>query len=316
MKILWAVDAFDDLTVVEQNILETLKGFSHRTKIEVQPVYVLSPDQLGLAWELAPPWAELYAPSAKKVLNTKFKDWKTEGWIAEPEVLTQLRPSLKGTVQALAAHAASKNFDMIVAGTHGRKGFQRLALGSFAESLLQQSSVPVLVVSANTKVMNGANSRVPNRILVPSDLSDPKSKFFEDVFEICKAMKSKMTLLHAVARPLDPVFQSGVYLLSGAWVPGLNYFEQEQSRQNEAAKRVVDFAQEKGMNPADMEVVIDSHCVGAVDSILKYAAENQVTMIAMAAESGPLAAVLIGSITRQVVRQARCPVLVYRAKAE
>jgi nucleotide-binding universal stress UspA family protein len=36
--------------------------------------------------------------------------------------------------------------DSIVAGTHGRKGLNRLLMGSMAESILRDSSVPVLIV--------------------------------------------------------------------------------------------------------------------------------------------------------------------------
>jgi nucleotide-binding universal stress UspA family protein len=36
--------------------------------------------------------------------------------------------------------------DLIVLGTHGRRGLSRLAMGSDAELVVRQSSVPVLMV--------------------------------------------------------------------------------------------------------------------------------------------------------------------------
>jgi nucleotide-binding universal stress UspA family protein len=55
------------------------------------------------------------------------------------------------TIGARAADcivAAAKQWpaDLIVMGTHGRRGLKRLALGSDAESVLRLSSVPVLMV--------------------------------------------------------------------------------------------------------------------------------------------------------------------------
>jgi nucleotide-binding universal stress UspA family protein len=59
------------------------------------------------------------------------------------------------TVEATAADdvatlviAAAKAFDadLLVMGTHGRKGFQRLILGSIAEQCLRQATVPVLLI--------------------------------------------------------------------------------------------------------------------------------------------------------------------------
>ncbi len=38
------------------------------------------------------------------------------------------------------------NVDMIVVGTHGRRGLSRLVLGSVAEAVLRRSTVPVVVV--------------------------------------------------------------------------------------------------------------------------------------------------------------------------
>lgn len=42
--------------------------------------------------------------------------------------------------------------DMIVAGTHGRKGLNRLLMGSMAEGILRDSKVPVLVVPMDKEV--------------------------------------------------------------------------------------------------------------------------------------------------------------------
>ncbi|HTJ25416.1 MAG TPA: universal stress protein [Candidatus Limnocylindria bacterium] len=36
--------------------------------------------------------------------------------------------------------------DLVVMGTHGRRGLQRLVLGSTTESVLRRSTVPVVVV--------------------------------------------------------------------------------------------------------------------------------------------------------------------------
>ena len=48
--------------------------------------------------------------------------------------------------QAILAHARAGTFDLIVMGTHGRKGVSRLVLGSVAESVLRDAPCPVLTV--------------------------------------------------------------------------------------------------------------------------------------------------------------------------
>ena len=40
--------------------------------------------------------------------------------------------------------------DLLIMGTHGRKGFQRLILGSVAERCLRQATLPVLLIPSST----------------------------------------------------------------------------------------------------------------------------------------------------------------------
>ncbi len=48
--------------------------------------------------------------------------------------------------QAIVDDARESRCDLIVMGSHGRRGFNRAVLGSDAEAVLRASSVPVLVV--------------------------------------------------------------------------------------------------------------------------------------------------------------------------
>lgn len=48
--------------------------------------------------------------------------------------------------KAILRHARTGKFDLIVMGTHGRKGVSRLVLGSVAESVLRDAPCPVLTV--------------------------------------------------------------------------------------------------------------------------------------------------------------------------
>lgn len=41
------------------------------------------------------------------------------------------------------------NYDLVVMGSHGRKGFGRLLMGSVAESVLREATCPVMIVKMN-----------------------------------------------------------------------------------------------------------------------------------------------------------------------
>jgi nucleotide-binding universal stress UspA family protein len=51
-------------------------------------------------------------------------------------------------VPTVLAEAEAHGAGMIVMGTHGRTGLRRVLLGSVAESVIRQATVPVVVVHA------------------------------------------------------------------------------------------------------------------------------------------------------------------------
>lgn len=65
----------------------------------------------------------------------------------------------------VAAEAKSWQADLIVLGTHGRRGLQRLMLGSDAEAILRSAPVPVLLVRPRAPVPEQAEkSAEPTRL--------------------------------------------------------------------------------------------------------------------------------------------------------
>ncbi len=63
----------------------------------------------------------------------------------EAEGIVRCDPALR-VCDAIVDEAKGWRADLIVMGTHGRRGLQRVALGSDAELVLRESSVPVLLV--------------------------------------------------------------------------------------------------------------------------------------------------------------------------
>ncbi len=64
---------------------------------------------------------------------------------------TALLDTLSGPVgELVAADASGWNCELIVMGTHGRRGVKRAVMGSDAELVVRASSVPVLLVKAQS----------------------------------------------------------------------------------------------------------------------------------------------------------------------
>ena len=60
---------------------------------------------------------------------------------ARPVVVTSLSPA-----ETIVEYARAHNVDLIVMGTHGRRGFDHLLMGSVAERVLRTAPCPVLTV--------------------------------------------------------------------------------------------------------------------------------------------------------------------------
>lgn len=65
-----------------------------------------------------------------------------------PVEITLLDDQGQGVVDAINHEALNCAADLIVIGTHGRTGLTRLLLGSVAEGVVRESSVPVLLIRA------------------------------------------------------------------------------------------------------------------------------------------------------------------------
>lgn len=84
---------------------------------------------------------EDYAAGAKKLLDAAREKLAAAGIAAETLHVPRQRPA-----DAILDTAAARGVDTIVMGSHGRRGFGRLLLGSQASEVLARASVPVLIV--------------------------------------------------------------------------------------------------------------------------------------------------------------------------
>ena len=71
------------------------------------------------------------------------------------EIVVTEAPSLDDVSTAVLKAAADFNADLLVMGTHGRRGFQRLILGSVAERCVRQARLPVLLIPSAASKPSG-----------------------------------------------------------------------------------------------------------------------------------------------------------------
>lgn len=109
----------------------------------VRFVHVID-DKLYLTSEALTADLRSYAyESAKQLLQTAMDTAAAMGVNAESRVVDKPRQRLG---ESVADEAAEWGADLVVVGSHGRRGLGRLLLGSGAEQVIRLSGVPVLVV--------------------------------------------------------------------------------------------------------------------------------------------------------------------------
>lgn len=79
--------------------------------------------------------------SARRILQHAAELAQAEGMVAETVHVPGKRPA-DGIIET----AADRNCDLIVMASHGRRGLQRVMLGSQASEVLTRSKVPTLIV--------------------------------------------------------------------------------------------------------------------------------------------------------------------------
>jgi nucleotide-binding universal stress UspA family protein len=101
--------------------------------------------------------------------------------------------------QELQTSIEETEADLVVMGTHGRRGFERWFLGSVTERLLRHSPVPVLTMSD----LDHAIAVPPDleRILVTTDFSDGTSAAMDYALALAQEAPAEIKLLHVVEQP-------------------------------------------------------------------------------------------------------------------
>jgi nucleotide-binding universal stress UspA family protein len=188
--------------------------------------------------------------------------------------------------------ARERRSDLIVIGTHGRSGFERLALGSVAEKVLRKSTCPVLVVPAREEALVRGGRL--GRIVYATDCSEPAMPALACARRLAEQADGPVSLLTVIDWPFgessgpDPVTQL------------------RKNLETEAAESL----RQLGGEFDGMTVDIVVRRGKAAREIVAYAAESHAELIVIGVSGrGAIDRALLGSTAHQVLRDTPCPVL-------
>jgi nucleotide-binding universal stress UspA family protein len=179
---------------------------------------------------------------------------------------------------------AKQKADLLVVGTHGGHGLEKLLIGSMAEALFRGSSVPVITVGPHSSRVH-----LPfKKILFATDLSGRDLRAAQYATSIAEENHAEITFLHVLDHENCDRHET--------W--------------NEAAGRLRELA------PFDAEefcrplFLVD--CGDVAEEILRNARDERADLIVLPVSSPLMSDHATWSVASKVVRESACPVLTVR----
>jgi nucleotide-binding universal stress UspA family protein len=279
----------DDFTQSSARALPYAVAFARRFGAEIEAVSVIPSEVYAHlpSEQLVAKLAEMETATAEHVqallAAMQVADIAIRVQIEHGEVLT-----------AIAWIAARERIDLIVAGSHGWHGIQKLIAAPVDQKIAATAPCPVLLVGPEVTVAPEAEARI-ERILFATDLETTSRPALDYAYALARAYSAQLTLLHVA----EDVWR-----------------EPRSTRMSPEAfcrMRMLENGLPQHEPDIDLRFQVD---FGPRESLTVEAAQNwDVQLIVMGVPSAAhpaLASHLPGPLVYDIASHARCPVLAVR----
>ena len=198
---------------------------------------------------------------------------------------------------AIIRYSTDYNIDLVVMGTHGRKGLTRSLLGSVAEEVVRTAPATVLTVREKEQIK--PMKEHTGRVMVPVDFSEFSSSALHYAKELAASFDATLDIVHVIEERLHPAFyNTGVFSIYDI-EPGIE-------------AKIVDelkafYAKTDGPNVKAGFTVL----YGTPSKEIIHRLETQKSDLLVISTHGltGVKRALLGSVTEKLVREAPCPVI-------
>jgi nucleotide-binding universal stress UspA family protein len=289
-----------DFSEFSRHALDHAVGIAKHYGASITALYVIPPIT---AWypplDIAAYIPYVYTPEELAEMQRSLEQFVQESDSTYPVTAVSVEAPV---VTEILDRAATLPADLVVLGTHGRSGFERVVLGSVTERILAKAHCPVLTVPRRSPDAVPFGKVLYPHILCPVDFSPASLRALSYAGDLARETGARVTAMHV----LEPVSRFQPVVMGAQATPEFHQFER-----NEARERL------RGALPASVrdatgfvELVIDGK---PWEEVVRIAGEREVSLIAVGAHAGTAGAFGFGSTTNRIVREAGCPVLTVRA---
>jgi len=122
---------------------------AHENDAELHPLYAVDVPVIGYDVPGYDPSIvrDAYFEEGKRITADALALMQRDGVRGTPRIV-EVEPIGSDIAQCILHAAIDQKIDLVVMGTHGRRGFRRLMLGSVAERFLRIAPCPVLLISS------------------------------------------------------------------------------------------------------------------------------------------------------------------------
>jgi nucleotide-binding universal stress UspA family protein len=155
-RILVAIDGSE----TSEHAFDTALQLARDNDAQLQPLYVVDNPLMAYDASGYDPTIlrDAFVEEGQRLLADALARMKHENVAGAPRIV-DVAPVGEDISERIRTSANEFNADLLVLGTHGRRGFKRLFLGSVAERVVRSASLPVLLVpsrQAQTTVSDAA----------------------------------------------------------------------------------------------------------------------------------------------------------------
>jgi nucleotide-binding universal stress UspA family protein len=202
----------------------------------------------------------------------------------------------------IIAEAASA--DLIVMGTHGRSGFERLVLGSVAETVLRKAPCTLLTIPPAAVHAAGTVPVLLRSIVAAVDFSEVSMRALNEAACLAAEADAHLTALHVIEVPEHLAL----------WIDRVDGIGHVRAWAEAAARHMGAAIGPETREYARVDQRVETG--KAYREILRVADEQHADLIVLGAHGhGVIEQLFVGSTAQHVVRRATCPVLVVRQRS-
>jgi nucleotide-binding universal stress UspA family protein len=195
---------------------------------------------------------------------------------------------------SILLYAREQKIDLTVMGTHGRRGFDRLMLGSATDRVMREACCPVLAVcqpshESSAGGEKGGRGQHFSRILICTDFSENSELALDYAVSLTAEYDAELTVFHVMDKDRNPVRKEDEVMATVA----------------EHLDKLIPAEKRKTLK---IRTVIRSG--KPYQRIIEYAQEASTDLITMGVRgAGALDRAVFGSTTYRVIQLGPCPVL-------